>query len=200
MSAEPAVSLTSPSLSVYPALPICLFPTSHSLSLPPLFLSASLCPTPTSISPVLSPPLSPVSPRPPPITFSPLSLFESFSPSLFSALPFSASTLYPPVLFWFSPSLPPLPPPFLHLRPGFNPMWEETLVFTLHMAELALVRFLVWDHDPIGQDFIGQRTLAFNSMLPGSGTNRTLPRKASKSLHVSAFVSKKTRSRSSDDL
>ncbi|XP_046895188.1 1-phosphatidylinositol 4,5-bisphosphate phosphodiesterase eta-2a isoform X1 [Hypomesus transpacificus] len=50
---------------------------------------------------------------------------------------------------------------------GFNPMWEETLVFTLHMAELALVRFLVWDHDPIGQDFIGQRTLAFNSMLPG---------------------------------
>ena len=46
-------------------------------------------------------------------------------------------------------------------------MWEETLVFTLHMAELALVRFLVWDHDPIGQDFIGQRTIAFNSMMPG---------------------------------
>ncbi|XP_056278301.1 1-phosphatidylinositol 4,5-bisphosphate phosphodiesterase eta-2a isoform X1 [Pseudoliparis swirei] len=50
---------------------------------------------------------------------------------------------------------------------GFNPMWEETLVFTVHMPELALVRFLVWDHDPIGQDFIGQRTLAFNSMIPG---------------------------------
>uniref|UniRef100_A0A8C6TKW3 Phosphoinositide phospholipase C n=1 Tax=Neogobius melanostomus TaxID=47308 RepID=A0A8C6TKW3_9GOBI len=50
---------------------------------------------------------------------------------------------------------------------GFNPMWEETLVFVVHMPELALVRFLVWDHDPIGQDFIGQRTLAFNSMLPG---------------------------------
>ncbi|XP_038864628.1 1-phosphatidylinositol 4,5-bisphosphate phosphodiesterase eta-2-like [Salvelinus namaycush] len=50
---------------------------------------------------------------------------------------------------------------------GFNPMWEETLVFTLHMPELALVRFLVWDHDPIGQDFIGQRTIAFNSMIPG---------------------------------
>ncbi|XP_012589982.1 PREDICTED: 1-phosphatidylinositol 4,5-bisphosphate phosphodiesterase eta-2 [Condylura cristata] len=42
---------------------------------------------------------------------------------------------------------------------GFNPMWEETLVFTLHMPEIALVRFLVWDHDPIGRDFIGQRTL-----------------------------------------
>ncbi|XP_041701214.2 1-phosphatidylinositol 4,5-bisphosphate phosphodiesterase eta-2-like isoform X2 [Coregonus clupeaformis] len=50
---------------------------------------------------------------------------------------------------------------------GFNPMWEETLVFMLHMPQLALVRFLVWDHDPIGQDFIGQRTIAFNSMIPG---------------------------------
>uniref|UniRef100_A0A672P840 Phosphoinositide phospholipase C n=1 Tax=Sinocyclocheilus grahami TaxID=75366 RepID=A0A672P840_SINGR len=50
---------------------------------------------------------------------------------------------------------------------GFNPMWEETLIFTLHMPEIALIRFLVWDHDPIGQDFIGQRTIAFNSMIPG---------------------------------
>lgn len=47
-------------------------------------------------------------------------------------------------------------------------MWEETLVFTLHMPEIALIRFLVWDHDPIGQDFIGQRTIAFNSMIPGT--------------------------------
>ena len=31
--------------------------------------------------------------------------------------------------------------------PGFNPMWEETLVFTVHMPEIALVRFLVWDQD-----------------------------------------------------
>ncbi|XP_061074721.1 1-phosphatidylinositol 4,5-bisphosphate phosphodiesterase eta-2-like [Conger conger] len=50
---------------------------------------------------------------------------------------------------------------------GFNPMWEETLVFTVHMPQIALVRFLVWDHDPIGRDFIGQRTIAFTSMLPG---------------------------------
>ncbi|XP_015999899.2 1-phosphatidylinositol 4,5-bisphosphate phosphodiesterase eta-2 isoform X3 [Rousettus aegyptiacus] len=50
---------------------------------------------------------------------------------------------------------------------GFNPMWEETLVFMVHMPELALVRFLVWDHDPIGRDFIGQRTLALSSMMPG---------------------------------
>ncbi|XP_028320425.1 1-phosphatidylinositol 4,5-bisphosphate phosphodiesterase eta-1 isoform X5 [Gouania willdenowi] len=50
---------------------------------------------------------------------------------------------------------------------GFNPVWEETLSFTLHMSEIALVRFLVWDHDPIGRDFIGQRTVAFSSLMPG---------------------------------
>ncbi|MBN3297105.1 PLCH1 phosphodiesterase, partial [Amia calva] len=50
---------------------------------------------------------------------------------------------------------------------GFNPVWEETLTFTLHMPELALVRFLVWDHDPIGRDFVGQRTVAFCSLMPG---------------------------------
>ncbi|XP_077204743.1 1-phosphatidylinositol 4,5-bisphosphate phosphodiesterase eta-1 isoform X3 [Paroedura picta] len=50
---------------------------------------------------------------------------------------------------------------------GFNPVWEETLTFTVHMPEMALVRFLVWDHDPIGRDFVGQRTVAFSSLLPG---------------------------------
>ncbi|XP_069804926.1 1-phosphatidylinositol 4,5-bisphosphate phosphodiesterase eta-2 isoform X2 [Dendropsophus ebraccatus] len=50
---------------------------------------------------------------------------------------------------------------------GFNPMWEETLVFTVHMPEISLIRFLVWDHDPIGRDFIGQRTISLSSMMPG---------------------------------
>lgn len=50
---------------------------------------------------------------------------------------------------------------------GFNPVWEETLTFTIHLPEIALVRFLVWDHDPIGRDFVGQRTLAFSSLVPG---------------------------------
>uniref|UniRef100_A0A8C1U1T3 Phosphoinositide phospholipase C n=1 Tax=Cyprinus carpio TaxID=7962 RepID=A0A8C1U1T3_CYPCA len=50
---------------------------------------------------------------------------------------------------------------------GFNPVWEETLSFTLHMPEVALVRFLVWDHDPIGRDFVGQRTVSFSSLMPG---------------------------------
>uniref|UniRef100_A0AAY4F006 Phosphoinositide phospholipase C n=1 Tax=Denticeps clupeoides TaxID=299321 RepID=A0AAY4F006_9TELE len=51
---------------------------------------------------------------------------------------------------------------------GFNPMWEETLVFMVHLPQIALVRFMVWDHNPIGRDFIGQRTIAFMSMLPGN--------------------------------
>ncbi|KAM8812433.1 1-phosphatidylinositol 4,5-bisphosphate phosphodiesterase eta-1 [Rhynchonycteris naso] len=50
---------------------------------------------------------------------------------------------------------------------GFNPVWEETLTFTVHMPEIALIRFLVWDHDPIGRDFVGQRTVSFSSLVPG---------------------------------
>ncbi|RVE73315.1 hypothetical protein OJAV_G00046740 [Oryzias javanicus] len=50
---------------------------------------------------------------------------------------------------------------------GFNPLWEETLVFNIQMPQIALVRFQVWDHDPIGRDFIGQRTVALTSMMPG---------------------------------
>lgn len=46
-------------------------------------------------------------------------------------------------------------------------MWEETLTFTVHMPDIALVRFLVWDHDPIGRDFVGQRTVTFSSLVPG---------------------------------
>lgn len=47
-------------------------------------------------------------------------------------------------------------------------MWEETLVFNIQMPQIALVRFQVWDHDPIGRDFIGQRTVAFTSLMPGT--------------------------------
>ncbi|XP_070560121.1 1-phosphatidylinositol 4,5-bisphosphate phosphodiesterase eta-2-like [Ptychodera flava] len=50
---------------------------------------------------------------------------------------------------------------------GFNPVWDETMVFTLNLPELALVRFMVWDEDPIGRDFIGQKTLPFTSLVPG---------------------------------
>lgn len=56
-------------------------------------------------------------------------------------------------------------------------MWEETLVFTVHMPQIALVRFEVWDHDSIGRDFIGQRTIAFSSMMPGDWRDDTIGQK-----------------------
>lgn len=51
-------------------------------------------------------------------------------------------------------------------------MWEETFIFNVLMPQIALVRFQVWDHDPIGRDFIGQRTIAFSSLMPGTWTTR----------------------------
>ncbi|KFM04636.1 1-phosphatidylinositol 4,5-bisphosphate phosphodiesterase delta-4, partial [Aptenodytes forsteri] len=45
---------------------------------------------------------------------------------------------------------------------GFNPRWDETLQFQLHVPELALVRFVVEDYDKTSRnDFVGQFTLAF---------------------------------------
>uniref|UniRef100_A0A6P8JAS0 Phosphoinositide phospholipase C n=1 Tax=Actinia tenebrosa TaxID=6105 RepID=A0A6P8JAS0_ACTTE len=50
---------------------------------------------------------------------------------------------------------------------GFNPVWEETMTFLLRFPDIALVRFVVWDEDPIGRDFIGQYTLSFTSIMQG---------------------------------
>ncbi|NWS68502.1 PLCD4 phosphodiesterase, partial [Crotophaga sulcirostris] len=51
---------------------------------------------------------------------------------------------------------------------GFNPRWNETLQFQLHVPELALVRFVVEDYDKTSRnDFVGQFTLAFANIKPG---------------------------------
>ncbi|NWT05960.1 PLCD4 phosphodiesterase, partial [Mionectes macconnelli] len=51
---------------------------------------------------------------------------------------------------------------------GFNPCWDETLQFQLHVPELALVRFVVEDYDKTSRnDFVGQFTLAFANIKPG---------------------------------
>ncbi|XP_027878221.1 1-phosphatidylinositol 4,5-bisphosphate phosphodiesterase delta-4 [Xiphophorus couchianus] len=51
---------------------------------------------------------------------------------------------------------------------GFNPVWNETLNFIVHSPELALVRFVVEDHDKTSRnDFIGQFTLPFTCIQPG---------------------------------
>ncbi|XP_061912462.1 1-phosphatidylinositol 4,5-bisphosphate phosphodiesterase delta-3-A-like [Entelurus aequoreus] len=51
---------------------------------------------------------------------------------------------------------------------GFNPQWDATLNFTIHAPDLALVRFVVEDHDYTSyNDFLGQYTLPFTSLRTG---------------------------------
>ncbi|XP_076153702.1 1-phosphatidylinositol 4,5-bisphosphate phosphodiesterase delta-3-A-like isoform X2 [Alosa pseudoharengus] len=51
---------------------------------------------------------------------------------------------------------------------GFNPRWDCTLSFQLQVPELALVRFVVEDHDHTAKnDFVGQFTLPFTSLSTG---------------------------------
>uniref|UniRef100_A0A3Q3J381 Phosphoinositide phospholipase C n=1 Tax=Monopterus albus TaxID=43700 RepID=A0A3Q3J381_MONAL len=51
---------------------------------------------------------------------------------------------------------------------GFNPRWDSTLSFQLQVPDLALVRFVVEDHDHTRKnDFVGQFTLPFTSLRTG---------------------------------
>ncbi|TMS22140.1 hypothetical protein E3U43_012405 [Larimichthys crocea] len=51
---------------------------------------------------------------------------------------------------------------------GFNPRWDCTFNFTIHAPGLALVRFMVEDHDyTSSNDFLGQFTLPFTSLRTG---------------------------------
>uniref|UniRef100_A0A674PA74 Phosphoinositide phospholipase C n=1 Tax=Takifugu rubripes TaxID=31033 RepID=A0A674PA74_TAKRU len=51
---------------------------------------------------------------------------------------------------------------------GFNPRWDCTFNFTVHVPDLALVRFKVEDHDyTSNNDFLGQYTLPFTALRTG---------------------------------
>ncbi|KAM9828259.1 1-phosphatidylinositol 4,5-bisphosphate phosphodiesterase delta-3-A-like isoform X2 [Syngnathus typhle] len=51
---------------------------------------------------------------------------------------------------------------------GFNPLWDCTFNFTVHAPNLALVRFVVEDHDyTSSNDFLGQYTLPLTSLRTG---------------------------------
>lgn len=51
---------------------------------------------------------------------------------------------------------------------GFNPRWDCTFNFTVHVPELALVRFVVEDHDyTSSNNFLGQYTLPVASLRTG---------------------------------
>lgn len=54
------------------------------------------------------------------------------------------------------------------LPAGFNPVWYDTLRFTIHTPELAMVRFVVEDYDKTSKnDFVGQYTLPLTCMQQG---------------------------------
>lgn len=47
-------------------------------------------------------------------------------------------------------------------------MWYDTLRFTIHTPDLAIVRFVVEDYDKTSKnDFVGQYTLPFSCMQQG---------------------------------
>ncbi|XP_059380612.1 1-phosphatidylinositol 4,5-bisphosphate phosphodiesterase delta-1a isoform X1 [Carassius carassius] len=51
---------------------------------------------------------------------------------------------------------------------GFNPQWNARFQFTIHVPELALVRFVVEDYDAASHnDLVGLYTLPFTSMQNG---------------------------------
>ena len=54
-----------------------------------------------------------------------------------------------------------------------NPIYDESFEFHINLPELALVRFAVLDDDFIGDEFIGQYTIPFTCMQPGTFVHAT---------------------------
>ncbi|XP_053494989.1 1-phosphatidylinositol 4,5-bisphosphate phosphodiesterase delta-3-A isoform X3 [Ictalurus furcatus] len=72
---------------------------------------------------------------------------------------------------------------------GFNPRWDCTFKFLLHVPELVLVRFLVEDHDYTARnEFLGQFTLPFTSMRTGYRHVRLLRADGSRLTPASLFI------------
>ncbi|XP_028264297.1 1-phosphatidylinositol 4,5-bisphosphate phosphodiesterase delta-3-A-like [Parambassis ranga] len=72
---------------------------------------------------------------------------------------------------------------------GFNPRWDCTFNFTVHVPDLALVRFMVEDHDyTSSNDFLGQYTLPFSSLRTGYRHVRLLKLDGSSLLPASLFI------------
>uniref|UniRef100_A0A665T5H4 Phosphoinositide phospholipase C n=1 Tax=Echeneis naucrates TaxID=173247 RepID=A0A665T5H4_ECHNA len=72
---------------------------------------------------------------------------------------------------------------------GFNPRWDCTFNFTVHVPDLALVRFMVEDHDYTSpNDFLGQYTLPFSSLRTGYRHVRLLKNDGSSLSPSSLFI------------
>ncbi|XP_076011684.1 inactive phospholipase C-like protein 1 [Genypterus blacodes] len=69
-----------------------------------------------------------------------------------------------------------------------DPLFDETFEFQVNMPELALLRFVVLDDDYIGDDFIGQYTIAFECLQPGYRNVPLLGLAGDPLPHTSLFV------------
>ncbi|XP_068185280.1 inactive phospholipase C-like protein 1 isoform X2 [Antennarius striatus] len=69
-----------------------------------------------------------------------------------------------------------------------DPLFDETFEFQVNMPELALLRFVVLDDDYIGDDFIGQYSLAFECLQPGYRNVPLLGMMGDLLPHTSLFV------------
>uniref|UniRef100_A0A3Q0SRZ9 Phosphoinositide phospholipase C n=1 Tax=Amphilophus citrinellus TaxID=61819 RepID=A0A3Q0SRZ9_AMPCI len=69
-----------------------------------------------------------------------------------------------------------------------DPLFDETFEFQVNMPELALLRFVVLDDDYIGDDFIGQYSVAFECLQPGYRNVPLLGLAGDPLLHTSLFV------------
>lgn len=57
---------------------------------------------------------------------------------------------------------------FFVLVKGFNPSWNENFQFDVYVPELAVVRFVIEDHDSTSDnEFIAQYTIPFSSLNMG---------------------------------
>uniref|UniRef100_A0A3Q3G765 Phosphoinositide phospholipase C n=1 Tax=Labrus bergylta TaxID=56723 RepID=A0A3Q3G765_9LABR len=69
-----------------------------------------------------------------------------------------------------------------------DPLFDETFEFQVNMPELALLRFVVLDDDYIGDDFIGQYSVAFECLQPGYRNVPLLGLAGDPVPHTSLFV------------
>nr|XP_043875058.1 inactive phospholipase C-like protein 1 [Solea senegalensis] len=69
-----------------------------------------------------------------------------------------------------------------------DPLFDETFEFEVNMPEMALLRFVVLDDDYIGDDFIGQYSVAFECLQPGYRNVPLLGMSGDPLPHTSLFV------------
>lgn len=71
---------------------------------------------------------------------------------------------------------------------GFNPVWNERMMFTLDNPELALVRFVVFEEDSFGDgQFLGQACYPVSCLRTGY-RSVILKNEYSEELHLASLL------------